>query len=151
LSEQVLDSCHPQDVGDLVWIGNEHKHASRHDGACKFSEREIRTLDVHVRVDQPGTDMATIQIDDLGHVVDQVVPFSRQGSDPATCDNDIRRECLPGIDTYDSTTTKNPFSGFLPKGDADQMGTVNHGCMGGIRTLWAAPDPQMNKGTIFAE
>ena len=148
MSEQILDSCHPQDVGDLVWIGNQHKHASRHDGAGKFPEREIRTLDVHVRVDQPGTDMATIQIDDLGHVVDPVFPFSRQSSDPATCDDDICRECLPSIDTYDPTTAKNPVSGFPPEGDSDKMGTVNHSCMGGTRTLWATPDPQMNQGMI---
>jgi hypothetical protein len=135
LSEQVLDSCHPQDVGDLVWVGNEHKHASRHNGACKFPEHEIRTLDVHVWVNQPRTDMTAIQIDDLGHVIGPVVPFSRQGSDPATCDNDICRECLAGIDTYDSTTTKNPISGFLPESDSDQMGAINHGFMGGTRTL----------------
>jgi len=63
--------------------------------------------------------MTTIQIDNLGHVVDPVVPFSRQGRYPASCDNDICRECLAGIDTYDSATTKNPVSGLLAEGDSD--------------------------------
>ena len=60
-----MDAVRAEDVRDLVRVGDDGGRAEREDEARELVHEELRGLQVHVRVDEPGDDVLAARVDDL--------------------------------------------------------------------------------------
>ena len=86
--EQPVDAVRAEHVRDLVRVGDDRGRAEREDQARELVDHQLRGLDVQVRVDEAGDDVAPGGVDDLGAVV------VAQPGDDAVADRDVGVEPL---------------------------------------------------------
>ena len=62
---QPVDAVGAEDVGDLVRVGDDRGRPEREHEARELVDEELHRLEVHVRVDEAGHDVAPRRIDRL--------------------------------------------------------------------------------------
>ena len=60
-----MDTVGPEHVCDLVRIGDDRRRPERQDQPGELVGEQLGRLDVHVRVDEPGDDLAPGGVDRL--------------------------------------------------------------------------------------
>ena len=86
--EEPVDTVGAEHVRDLVRIGNHGRRAERQDEPCELVDQQLRRLEVHVRVDESGHDVATRRVQHLRPVV------GADAGDVAVAHRDVRVEPL---------------------------------------------------------
>src|SRR5213075_2744056 len=79
-----------------------------------------RRLEVHVRVDEAGHDVAPRRVDDLGAVV------VAQAGDPAVCDRDVDVQPLAREDRQHASTADDDVGRLVAAGNGETAGEVVH-------------------------
>ena len=108
-----VDTVRPEHVCDLVRIGDDRRRPERQDQPGELVGEQLGRLDVHVRVDQPGDDVAPGGVDLLPPLV------RAETGDEAVDDRDVGLEPFAREDGQDSAATHDEISGLVPAGDCE--------------------------------
>src|SRR5918994_4020869 len=78
-----------EDVGDLVRVADHRRRPARHHDARELRRQQLRRLQVHVRVDEPGHERTVRGVDPLAAVE------GADARDPPVGDRDVAGDPLP--------------------------------------------------------
>ena len=67
--EQPVHAVDAEDVRDLVWVGDDRRRPERQHEARELVDHELHRLEVHVRVDESGYDVAPGRVERLAALV----------------------------------------------------------------------------------
>src|SRR5450756_3005528 len=84
-----FDAHGPQHVADLMWVGYQAGSAGRDGEARELRDGEHRALEMHVRVDEAGSEVLAPHVDHLSLWSDQGRTVADQ-QDVPTLDRDVR-------------------------------------------------------------
>ena len=111
-------------VRDLVRIDDDGGRAEREHQPRELVHEQLRRLEVHVRVDEPGHDKVTGRIQCLGPLV------VTEPCDVAVDDRDVGLEPLAGEHREDAAAADDEVGRLAPAGDGETAGEVDgHGPM----------------------
>ena len=115
-----VDAVRPEHVRDLVRVGHDRGRPERQDEARELVGKELRRLDVHVRVDEARDDVAPGGVDLLA------TPVRAEACDEAVDDRDVGLEPFAGEDGQHGAATHHEVGGLVPAGDCKTAREVLH-------------------------
>ena len=108
-------------VRDLVRVGDDRGRPEREDEARELVDEELHRLDVHVRVDEAGDDVAARCVDRLAALV------RPEPGDHPVDDRDVAVEPLAREDREHAPAADDGVGGLVAAGDGEASGQVTHG------------------------
>ena len=118
--EQPVDAVDAEHVRDLVRVGDDRGRPERQDQARELVDEQLDRLDVHVRVDEAGDDVAA-------RCVDRLAPLVRpEPGDHAVDDRDVALEPLAGEDGEHASAADDGVGGLVAAGDGDCSFEAGH-------------------------
>ena len=111
--EQPVHSVHAEDVRDLVRVGDDGGRAERKNQLCEFVDHQLHRLEVHVRVDEAGDDVASRRIQRL------VALVATDARDDAVDHCDVGVQPLASEHRQDATTLYDEVGRLVSAGDGD--------------------------------
>jgi CO/xanthine dehydrogenase FAD-binding subunit len=108
-----VDAVGAEHVRELVRVGDDRRRAEWEHEARELVREELRGLEVHVRIHEPGHDVPPRGVEGL---VTFVVPETR---DDAVHDGDVGLEPLLREDRENAASTNDQVGGLVPAGDCE--------------------------------
>ena len=115
-----MDTVRPEDVRDLVRIGDHRGRAERQHQAGELVDEQLRRLEMHVGVDKPRHEVPAGELKDLAAVV---VPDS---GDVPVRDREIAVEPLAREDREHLRAADHEVGGLVSAGDGEAAAEVGH-------------------------
>jgi hypothetical protein len=94
-----------------VRIGDDGGRAERKDQPGELVHEQLRRLEMHVGIDEPGDDVLALRIDRLPPVV------GAEAGDVTVDDGDVRGEPLAGEDREHTSAAHDQVGGLVPACD----------------------------------
>ena len=111
--EQPVHAVDAEDVRDLVRVGDDRGRAERENESGELVDHQLHRLDVHVRVDEAGHDVASRCVQRLAALV------ATDARDEAIDHRDVGLEPLASEDREDATSPDDEVGGLVSAGDGD--------------------------------
>ena len=106
-----MNAVGAEHVRDLVRVGDDGGRPERQHEAGELVDEQLHRLEVHVRVDESGDDVASRRVDHLGAVV------RTEAGDDAVRDGDVAFEPFPGEHGKDAPTAYYEVCRLIAAGD----------------------------------
>ena len=116
--EQPMDAVGAEDVRDLVRVGDDGGRPERQHEARELVRKELRRLEVHVRVDEARHDVPPARVHDLGAVV------LAEAGDPAVRNRDVDVEPFPREHRKHPAAAHDDVRRLVAAGDGKASGEV---------------------------
>ena len=123
-----MDTVDAEDVRNLVRIRHHGRRTHGEDEARELVDHEFRRLEVQVRVDESGNDVAPRRVERLASVV-----ASDSGDDPVD-DGDVRIQPLAREDGQHASAAHDEIGRLVPAGDCETALQLLH--RGQRNALW---------------
>ena len=118
--EQPVHAVRAQHVRDLVRVGDHGGRSEREHEAGELVREQLRRLEVHVRVDEPGDDVLAGRVDRLASFV------VAEPGDPAVCDRNVRLEPLAREHRQHAAAVHDDVGRLVAAGDCETSGEIGH-------------------------
>ena len=113
----------PEDVGDLVGVGEHGGGAVRDHGGGEFGRGELAAFDMHVAVAEAGEEIAALGLGHLGRGADAVRGIGSDIGEAALGDGDLPAvEHLARLDVHEAAAADDPVGRGAAGGDGDKAG-----------------------------
>ena len=103
-----MDAVGAEHVRELVRVGDDRSRSERQHQARELVGKELRRLEVHVRVDEPRDDPAARRVEDRASVV-----LAEPGDEPVG-DRDVDLEPFLREDGEDASPADDEVGGLVP-------------------------------------
>ena len=137
LVEQPVHAVGAEHVRDLVRVGDDRGRAERQHEPGELVDQELRRLDVQVRVDEPGDEVAPGGVDRLDALV------GAEPGDDAVDDRDVGLEPLAGEDAEDTAAADHEVGRLVASRDRESSSEIDrrHARMIAVVGVWLALSP----------
>ena len=116
-----MDAVDAEHVRDLVRVGDDRRRPEREDQPGELVDHQLHRLDVHVRIDEPGNDVAASGVDRLAPLV------GAEPRDHAVDDRDIDVEPLAREHAQHAASAHDEVGRLVATGNGKAAGEVSHG------------------------
>ena len=123
-----MNAVRPEHVRDLVRVGDDGRRPERQHKPRELVDEELRRLEVHVCVDEPGHDVPSRRVEHLAALV------LAQAGDESVADRHVDVEPLPREDRQDTPAADDEVGGLVAAGDGDPAGEAHRPTMSSGRT-----------------
>ena len=134
-----MNAVGAEHVRDLVRVGDDRGRAERQDEPGELVDQELRRLDVQVRVDEPGDEVAPGCVDRLDALV------VAEPGDDAVDDRDVALEPFAREDAEDTAAADHGVGRLIPSRNSESSSEIDrrHARMIAVCRLYGWPSPRM--------
>jgi hypothetical protein len=116
--DEPVDTVGSENVRDLVRVGDDGRRPERQHEPRELGGKQLRGLEMHVCVDEPGDDVRAVRVERLGTVV------LAEPGDYAVADGHVDLEPLACEDREHSATTDDEIRRLVPARHGETAGEI---------------------------